>query len=264
MFMKPLLQFILLFSVVAAYVLGLASEAEQKEFDSLCKQYPELIKAKRSFELALEDQLMKEAVPVPDGMIKKVLGSLKKPDAKNIYTPERESKPRFRKMNAWKMIAAACILLLTGSIYFGYFFSKKYQKLQEENAELKHSINRSTHTNPFLALDPIVQKPSVKWLAMMEPKDPSHCLAHIYWDSVSAKTFLLVGNIPQPVSDKHFQLWALLSNHPINLGMFDIKKQGKLIRMKNVQRADMFIITIEQKGGSPAPSMQTMYAVGKL
>ncbi len=250
--------------IVAAYVLELASEGEQKEFESMCNQYPELIEAKRSFELALEDQLMKEAVPVPVGLKEKILGSVNKTGADNTHRPEGEYKTPVRKMNVWKIVAAACILLLTGSIYFGYFFSEKYQKLQKENIELKNSLNKSGYTNPIMAIDPIVQKPSVKWSAMLEPKDSSHCMAHIYWDSVSAKTFLLVGNIPQPVSDMQFQLWALLDNHVINLGMFDIKKQGQLVQMKNVQKAKTFIITIEQKGGSLAPSIEAIYAVGKL
>ncbi len=250
--------------IVASYVLGLASEAKQKEFESLCKQYPELIEAKRSFERALEDQLMKEAVPVPDGIKEKVLGSIRKPDANNMNRGEREYKTPVRKINAWKMVAAGCIFLLAGSIYFAYFFREKYQKSQKENTELKHSLEKSSYTNPLLALDPIVKKPSVKWAAMIEPKDSSHCMAHVYWDTVSAKTFLLIGNIPRPVSGKQFHLWALADNHAINLGMFDIKKQGKLIQMKNVQKANTFVITIEQNSGSLAPSMQAMYAIGKL
>ncbi len=250
--------------IVATYVLGLASEAEQKEFESLCKQYPELIEAKRSFERALEDQLMKEAVPVPDGIKERVLDSIKKHDTNNMIRRESEYKTPVRKMNAWKMVAAACIFLLAGSIYFAYFFREKYQKSQKENTELKHSLEKSSYTNPLLALDPIVQKPSVKWAAMIEPKDSSHCMAHIYWDTVSAKTFLLIGNIPRPVAENQFQLWALADNHAINLGMFDIKKQGKLVQMKNVHKANTFVITIEQKSGSLAPSMQAMYAIGKL
>lgn len=251
--------------IVATYVLGLATEAEQKEFESLCKQYPELNEAKRSFELALEDQLLKEAVLVPEGLKERVLGSLKKSPGNNMHRTEREHKTPLRKMNVWKRATVLCILLLlTGSVYFTYFLREKYQKLQKENAELKYSLEKSSYTNPLLAVNPIIQKPSVKWAAMIEPKNSSHCLAHVYWDSVSAKTFLLIGNIPQPLSERHFHLWALSDNQAVDLGVFDIKKQCQLIQMKNVLKATTFIITIEPKGRSLAPSMQAMYATGKL
>ncbi len=89
-------------------------------------------------------------------------------------------------------------------------------------------------------------------------------MAHIYWDSLSTNTFLLIGNIPQSVSNKQFQLWALLDNQPINLGVFDIKKEGQLIQMKKVHKAKVFVITMEQKGGSLTPTMEALYAIGKL
>ncbi len=169
-----------------------------------------------------------------------------------------------RKINIWKLAAAACILLLTGSIYFAYSIKNKFQKLQIANIELKNRFVNSGNANGIVALTPIVQKPFIKWSTMVEPKNASHCMAHIYWDSLSTNTFLLIGNIPQSVSNKQFQLWALLDNHPINLGVFDIKKEGQLIQMKNVHKAKDFVITMEQKGGSLTPTMEATYAIGKL
>lgn len=251
--------------VVAAYVLGLASEDEQREFESLCKQYPELSESKRSFELALEEQLMKEAVPLPEGLKGKVLGSLQKTGTDTIPASEKVYEAPVRKMNAWKMLSAACILvILAGSFYFVYFFKVKYQELQKENIALKNNFKKSSYTNPVITIDTIVKNPSVKWSAMIEPTDSSHCMAHVYWDTLSAKTYLLVGNIPPPVNNKQFQLWALRNNHAINLGMFDIRSQGKVIQMKNVEKAKTFVITIEQQAGSSVPSMEAVYAVGKL
>ena len=66
------------------------------------------------------------------------------------------------------------------------------------------------------------------------------------------------------VLDKQFQLWAMLGNHAINLGIFDTSKQGKLLEMKSVEKAKTFIITIEQQGGSITPTMNAMYAIAKL
>ncbi len=249
--------------IVGSYVLGLATEAERKEFESLCSEYPELIRAKESFERALEAQLIEEAVAPPEGLKEEILRSLNTP-GRNALRKEMDANRPLRKINVWKRLAVAFIILSGGSIYFSYHLNEKYQKALIENTALKKGLDYSGHTNTIREIAPIVQRPSVKWSTMVEPGNPSHCMAHIYWDSLSTNTFLLIGNIPRPVSDKQFQLWAVLDNHPINLGTFDIKKEGQFIQMRDLNKAKTFIITIEQKGGSPAPTRDSTYAIGNL
>jgi anti-sigma-K factor RskA len=89
-------------------------------------------------------------------------------------------------------------------------------------------------------------------------------MAHIYWDTLSKDTYLLVGNITNPVSHKQFQLWALLDNEPVDLGVFDITKEGQVLQMKDLYKAKAFIITLEPRGGSATPTMEAVYATGKL
>jgi anti-sigma-K factor RskA len=250
--------------IVASFVLGIASETERKEFEFLSKQYPELIEAKRAFEQALEVQLMKEAVPVPDGIKERVLSSLQMFPVNRMQNEEREYKTPVFRINGLKIFAAACLLLSTGTSYFAFYFKEKYKKLQKANTELKRNRNISAHTNPLLALHPIVRKPSVKWSALVEKEDPSHCMAHVYWDSATTNTFLLVGYIPEPFSEKQFHLWTIVDNQAINLGMFDVKLQGSLIQMKNVEKANKFVVTKGQKGDSFAPLPEAIYAVGRL
>jgi Anti-sigma-K factor rskA len=249
--------------IIENYVLGLASEADQREFESLCSQYPELIQAKRLFELALETEMIKKGVSPPAELLDKILLSLDTPGGDSLLKHHREYEP-VRKINVWKLVAVVCLFLLAGNIYFVYSLREKYNKLQIENIELKNRLDHSGYADAIKELKPIVQKSSVKWSTMVEPANISHCMAHIYWDSVSSNTFLLIGNIPKPVSEKQFQLWALVDKQPVNLGIFDIKKEGQLIQMKNVLKVKEFLITIEPKGGSSTPTMELLYAIGKF
>jgi anti-sigma-K factor RskA len=43
----------------------------------------------------------------------------------------------------------------------------------------------------------------------------------------------------------------LLNGKPVDLGVFDIKKERLLIQAKNTRGAEAFAITLENKGGSP-------------
>jgi hypothetical protein len=247
--------------IINTIVLGLASEEEQKEFEQLSKQYPELIEAKKLFELSLENQLIKEAAVIPARLKDNILGSFRNNDLDNLSSSKRELHIPFQKLNVWKLAAAACLLLLLTSLYFTYSYREKYRQLLVKNKEI--NVN-DVHTNPFIILDPIVKKPSVKPSALLEKSNPARCAAHVYWDTVSANTYLLVGNISQKLIDKQLQLWAIENNQPISLGVFDASKQGQLLQMKNAKEAKMFMITIEQKGGSITPSMERIYAVGNL
>ena len=53
--------------VVESYVLGLLTAQEKFEFEQYCEAYPELREARDSFELAIEKQSMKNAVPPASG-----------------------------------------------------------------------------------------------------------------------------------------------------------------------------------------------------
>ncbi|MDP9040921.1 MAG: anti-sigma factor [Bacteroidota bacterium] len=250
--------------IIENYVLGVASQAEQKEFESLCGQYPELLQAKRLFELALETEMLKKGVPPPPELIEKILLSINTPGGPGFQKFQKGYDTLERKMKVWKLVVVVCLLLLGVNIYIAYSINNKYKILQIENIELKNRLDHARYVDAIQALNPILQKSSIKWSTMVEPANSSHCMAHIYWDSVSTNTYLLVGNIPKPVSDKQFQLWAITDNQPINLGVFDIRKEGQLIQMKNVQKAKIFVITIEPRGGSATPSMEVMYAKGKI
>lgn len=247
--------------IIESYVLGLATEAERQELEAMCEKYPEIEEAKHNFEVSLEEHLRKEALNPPEDLKQKILLSLnitnKNRDQKNDHVP-------VRKLNAWRWVAAACIVLLAGTGYLFYGTWDKYHKLLAEKTSLENTTDVPDRDDAMAALQPIVQRPSVKWSIMAEPENTSHCMAHVYWDSLSTNTYLLLGNIPRPLSDKQFQLWAIQNNQATDLGVFDIRKEGQLVQMKNVANGKTFVITIEPKGGSATPSLNATYARGEL
>jgi anti-sigma-K factor RskA len=74
----------------------------------------------------------------------------------------------------------------------------------------------------------------------------------------------MINNLPKPAADQQYQLWALMDNQPIDLGVFEMKQEKLLVKMKNVQKAQAFAITLEPKGGSTNPSLNNMFVAGKL
>lgn len=248
---------------IESYVLGLATEAEQQELEALCRQYPAVLDARVSFELALEAQLMKGAVEPPAAVKEKILSAF---SDKPVFHKEaqKDSPAPILTINRWKWLAAACLIAVAATLFQTYRLTTENKRLQTVNRELNNRLDHSNHTDALLALKPVIDKPSVVWSTMLEPQNTAHCAAHIYWDTLSSTTYLLLGNIPAPLTTRQFQLWAITANQsPVSLGTFDISKEGQLLQMKQVQNAKAFIITIEPKGGSTAPTTKSTYAVSR-
>jgi anti-sigma-K factor RskA len=251
--------------IVESYVMGLASEAERQEFEANCAQYPEIADARNAFELALEEQLLKDATPAPQILKQQIVEKIRTSTYETATTEMEEEKTPVRRMGVWRWIAAASLILLAGSIYWTVTTNNKYQRLQAKNRELENQVLQSTTQMNEMQddLDKLRNHP-MKTAALKGEGKQAYAI--VYWDTVSASkdVYLMVNNLPQPASDKQYQLWALLNGQPpTDLGMIEVKQQRLLYRMKNVQNAQAFAITLEPMGGSPAPTAKPI-AVSNL
>jgi len=241
--------------IVESYVLGLASDEERREFEQLCGQYPELAEARVAFERALEKQAMENAVTPPPGLKERVMNATVAPPAP---LPAKVT----RSVQFWKYAAAACLVLLAGSIYLNISLSgvnkkwkNSYDTTRAELEEIKKDIAMLT------------SRPEVKMASLKGMEISPHSYSTVYWDTATHDVYLLANNLPAPPTGMQYQLWALLDGKPVDLGMldYDLKQKKLLVRMKNAQNAQAFAITLEKKD---RPDISTpegdMYVMGKL
>jgi anti-sigma-K factor RskA len=250
--------------IIESYVMGLASEAERQEFEANCAQYSEIAEARNNFELALENQLLGDALTIP-AFLKQQVESRIQSVVSEINQPKPEEKNTVvRPLGIWRWVAAASLILLAGSVYWLVTMNNKYQDIQAKNQQLQNELQQST-AQLNQTMDDIDKLKHPMKMAALKSEDNGTAYATIYWDTLSASkdVYLLINNMPQPASDKQYQLWALLNGQPIDLGMIEVKQNRLLYRMKNVQNAQAFAITLEPKGGSPTPTTQPI-AVSNL
>ncbi len=239
--------------IVESYVLGLASEEERREFEQFCSQYPELLAARNSFELALEKQALENAiapaVDVKSKIFEQIAGTGK------VVTMQPAA---IKRTNWFKYAAAACVILLAGSLYYNLTLYNKNKVLQnnyDTNIAKLNSVEKD--------IEILQQNPNIKMASMKGLDASPQSYATVYWDTTSHDVYLMTNNLPIPASDKQYQLWAIFNGQPVDLGVFDMKKEKLLIQAKNAQGAEAFAITLEKKGGSLTPE-GTMYVMGKL
>jgi anti-sigma-K factor RskA len=267
--------------IVESYVLGLADEAERVEFEQMCTLHAEVRLARDAFELSLEQHAIASAVAPPAPLREAILQQLSAEPAAEIRgnAPVVQMQPIRRAAIPMTMryVAAAAIILLVGSAglniyYFNKYkdFSQRYDQLLSQQTELaknndvlqtklstyEHTITGLTDTNMAV----------IKMYGSGVPSNGSPApgsLATVLWDTRSKDVYLMVNNLPQPTAGKQYQLWAIVDNQPVDAGMLKMENGQVMVKMKNIPRAQLFAITLEQQGGSPTPK-GPMYVLGKV
>ena len=262
--------------IIESYVLGMASAEERAEFERICDSYPEVLKARDTFELSLEQHALSYAIEPPAHLKNEVFKKIHAEENNKLsYKTKITSSPAPVVPVAWqRYIAAASILLLIASTILNYYFFAQYKEYSAKYDELVQSQNQMASANQTLQaklLDYESALSMIKDPAMAVVKMPSvptspnpGSLTTVYWNTKSKDVYLLVNNLPKPTIDKQYQLWALVDGKPVDAGIFDINEGLSFVKMKNIPNAQAFAITLEKKGGSLAPTMQAMYVLGKV
>lgn len=266
--------------LIEACVSGLASPAEREELERAMAQFPEVAAEYHHCQLDMEQYISLQAVQPPATLRENLfaqLGNEETARANGTYVDENalqeEPVPRVLVSSAWRWIAAAASIFLAGSVLLNYnqFISNKDLKGQLE-AMAASNTSMAAETNVFRTrLEQaeqnlhLVQDPSMKTVKMPGTKSFPTALATVYWNQSSKEVFVMVNNLPEPAADKQYQLWAIVDGKPVDMGVFDTGTAAAIMqKMKTVNDAEMFAVTLEKKGGSPEPTLDQMYVAGKI
>ena len=222
-------------------MLGLASAEERREFEQMCLQYPEVLDARSAFELSLEKQAMENAIAPPADLKNKILSEI---GSTGKIVPMQLTSAR--GTNWMKYAAAACFILLSGSLYYNISLYNKNKTLRNNYDTTVAKLSDMEKDIQVLQQNPNVRMASMKG----QPISPAS-FATVYWDTTSQDVYLWVNNMPKPASDKQYQLWAFLDGQPVDMGLIEItEKPLQFYRLKKTQAAQAFAITLEKRGRS--------------
>jgi anti-sigma-K factor RskA len=264
--------------IVEGYVLGLASADESAEFERMCDEYPEVLEARNAFEQSFEKNALANAVQPPSYLKNEIFSRIQgqEPEEKSTAIPKKESIAAPVVPMGWlRYVAVASIALLIGSTLLNYYFFTRYKEYSAKYEELVLNQSQMASANKTLqtklqdyesALN-LIKDPAMAVVKMPSvPTSPNaNSMTTVYWDTRSKDVYLLVNNLPQPVSDKQYQLWAIIDGKPVDAGVFDISNDPvSFVKMKNIPKAQAFAITLEKKGGNATPTMNAMYVLGKV
>jgi anti-sigma-K factor RskA len=252
--------------VTEAYVLGELPMAERLEFERKLAIYPELQEELRLAEETLE-ALARQAARAPRAQLKKQLIEMALP------TPTREAKviPINRQTSYWKWTAAASITFALLASSLAYTYRNRWvetranlENLLAQNEQIARNYDTVNDRLGKIQNDlAIIESVAFRKVVMKGTENAPTALASVYWNETTQEVYLSIQNLKALAAENQFQLWAIVDGKPVDAGVFDVGSNG-LQKMKNINGASAFAVTIEPKGGRPTPTLGTMQVVGSI
>ena len=171
-------------------------------------------------------------------------------------------------------IAASLVIALLSAIAALYFRSQWKETEQQldqvvaQNQEVASQYETASQRAQQLENDlSVVESPDFQQIALAGTDISSESSAKVYWNRTSSEVYLNAGNLPAPPNDQQYQLWAIVNDQPVSVGVFDLTADGRtpLQAMSNsIDNAAAFAVTLEPRGGSKSPTLEAMYVQGAV
>ncbi len=170
-----------------------------------------------------------------------------------VVTLQPAISPKVKKINWLRPVAAASILFFIASSIFNY---NLYQKNKVQQLALAEKIK---DTAIQVSLPPndyaVLRNPAITPVAMYGVAPYMLCRCTMYWDKKTGKAYIMIHHLIPSPQDKKYQLWAMVNNKPVNVGMVHDEIRGHFIELENVRKgATAFTVTLENIDGSVAPT----------
>lgn len=246
--------------IIEMYVMGLCSPEEKTELELLRSQHPVLDTAIVQFEKDFENNLLLQGTEPGITTDEKILQSLQTLQAPApVITLNTNHTAVIKKFTWLRPVAAAAILLLSISVFYNY---NMYKKMRAQELALASKTKDSS----LPAADYLVMKDTaITPVAMMGVAPYTLCRCTMYWDKKTGKAYMMIHHLIPSPQNKKYQLWAMVNNKPVNVGMVHDEIRDRFIELNNVpEGATAFTVTLENIGANQTPSLDQTFLYGKI
>ena len=265
--------------ILELYVLGQLSVQEQSEVQNMASTYPEVKREMEAIEIAMEHYAVQNAVKPTFGLENKIFERI----GLSAIAPQQEAKiiplnadinsGYQAKIHGLRLALVACVALLVVSVAALYSAHSDLGIAREQITSLSSDREKFTSTVNYMKVNnadlnklvAMADDPNWKTIKLAGQKNPNDNMV-VYWHPKEQHVMVNTTKMALPVNDKahQYQLWALVNGKPVDLGVFDVNPDTAhiLVNMKEIGTAQAFAVTLEQRGGSPTPTMEQMMVMG--
>jgi anti-sigma-K factor RskA len=166
---------------------------------------------------------------------------------------------------------AAAVVLMFGLAIQYYKFNEVTKEVEAVNVQkskfeqlLASAERKNTETEKALNL---VRDNATTTVNLAGQEAAPAAYAKVYINKNRNEIYVDVSGLPEAPAGKVYQVWALKLDPltPTSIGVIDDAKiQNGIFKVENNATAQAFGITLEPAGGSPTPTLEQLYTLGKV
>ena len=259
--------------ILELYVSGDLPKAEAEEVARMIAKHPELQEEVEQIEASLSVFAKVYHKEPSSGLLDSIMDRIADVEPETPIVPLTSPPPQKEEAKKtafnWRILAIAASVAFLISIIFNLlqFQSLKTTQLALENtqAELialnqqqQQLAEQLQRTNQQLD---ILRDPTNQVVDLLGLEQAPQFAARVFWDIQSEDVYLHTGNLTLPDLQKQFQLWAIVDEKPVSLGVFDLSEDVQQLQ-PIAGNVSAFAISLEPKGGSATPT--EVYLVGAV
>lgn len=177
------------------------------------------------------------------------------------------TKFSFARAAVWAALVASAALNL--------FLYNGKKAASESSIAAQQKLDTAVEGNKLLALAlakyetevGMMANPDMHPVVMRTMQKNQPMVAVIYYNETGTEAYVSLQKIPVAPDGMQYQLWAIADGKPVDLGVIRndmVQQQGIEKLNKSVPSGQAFAISLEKEGGSPAPTMDRIYVMGKV
>ena len=240
--------------LVAASALGPASRDERAELDRHlaegCAVCEGLLADFRGAATALA-ATVPAATPPPE-LKAKILGAARPRARRAASRPPEDCRGRRSR--------AAAVLALVVLGVDDARLRREREELRSQTAALEGKL-RTTETAlaERVLRARVLENDDVQMLLLGGKGPQPDARARVFWSARARRGIILASNLAPLPPDRQYELWVFLKGKPVNAGVFDADPSGRALFESTEfpqpdASAEAFAVTVEPRGGVPAPT----------
>jgi anti-sigma-K factor RskA len=263
--------------ILEAYVLGALTGQERAEVEAAVSAHPELAVELQAIEDAMQHFVEEHAVTPPAHLQQQIWNTIQSEtttaEAKQPVIVPFPRKERSQQLH-WQK--AAVLIALVGSLIVNFFLWTDRNKYKDDQVAMQQQMD-SLHKQQQALADAMTNyqhekemmaNPGMQMVVMHTMQKEHPMAATIFVDTAKGDIYISVQKLPPPPQGMQYQLWVIQDNKPVDMGMISndvvvasgMEKGHKL--MNGAGQA--FAVSLEKAGGSPVPTMERIYVMGKV
>lgn len=274
--------------ILEAYVLGALTEEERREVEAKVSAHPELAVELAAIENAMQHFVEEHAIAPPAHLQNQIWEAIEAAQPKvatsNTLTASQDSSTEVytfsgqapRQLNPWRWLWAAAVIVLTGSMLFNFYLMNERNALRSEQVAMRQEMDTLKRQHEALAASmqqyshekEMMADPSMQAVVMHTMLKEHPMVATVYWSPDKGDGYVSIQKLPVPPPGMQYQLWVMKDNKPVDMGLIsnEVVAKGGMEKMQKAMTgtAQAFAISLEKAGGSPTPTMERVYVMGKI